>query len=83
MRVNKTIEEVYCDVCENEADGQYSSVGYLNGEIYAECYCPIDLCKEHMRIFALYFSSYEYERYDGSGHVNKKELIEKIKDFQE
>lgn len=83
MKKNTTIVERYCDICEYEADGEYSSQVYLNGEIYAECYCPVDLCKKHMRIFALYFSNYEYERYDGSEHINKEELIEKMKNFEE
>ncbi|QSN68472.1 hypothetical protein JTZ62_04770 [Mammaliicoccus sciuri] len=80
MAVKQTIvEEVICDVCGEKADGHWSSVEMLNGELWAEMFCPLDLCESHMRIFAIDFTEYAEERYEQS-RVNKEELVKKIKD---
>jgi hypothetical protein len=38
-----------CDICGKKADGEFSRTTYLNGEVFREDYCPLDLCKNHMR----------------------------------
>ncbi|HCT0310894.1 TPA: hypothetical protein LQN95_002414, partial [Staphylococcus pseudintermedius] len=54
-RLTKEVQEVVCDICGNEADGEFYELTYLNGEVYAEMYCPIDLCKHHMKLFVSQF----------------------------
>lgn len=44
-----------------------------------EMSCPIDLCEEHMEVFARWFTSYAYERGYGQANSNE-ELIKKIKE---
>lgn len=80
-RLTKEVQEVVCDICGNKADGEFNEVTYLNGEVYAEMYCPIDLCKHHMKLFVSQFSHYAYERYDGKGST--EELIRKMKNYDE
>ncbi|HDK5720231.1 TPA: hypothetical protein PTC14_002542, partial [Staphylococcus pseudintermedius] len=72
-RLTKEVQEVVCDICGNKADGEFNEVTYLNGEVYAEMYCPIDLCKHHMKVFASQFSHYAYERHGGNSDT--EELI--------
>ncbi|RAI79683.1 hypothetical protein BFS35_011090 [Macrococcoides goetzii] len=72
------VEEYICDVCGGYADGSWFEVTHLNGEVYAEMSCPIDLCQEHMGIFARWFTSYAYERGCGQTTSND-ELIKKMK----
>ena len=80
MRQVVEVEEVVCDVCGEEADGEYFSMGRLNGEICFEGYCPIDLCQEHMRIWFRHCSDTEFERYDGPpSDEEKKEVVERLK----
>lgn len=80
-RLTKEVQEVVCDICGNKADGEFNEVTYLNGEVYAEMYCPIDLCKHHMKVFASQFSHYAYERHGGND--NPEELIRKMKRYDE
>lgn len=77
-QVTKEVQEVVCDICGNKADGEFNEVTYLNGEVYAEMYCPIDLCKHHMKVFASQFSHYAYERHGGNSDT--EELIIKMKE---
>ncbi|HHW5132145.1 TPA: hypothetical protein ACU26U_000219 [Staphylococcus pseudintermedius] len=77
-QVTKEVQEVVCDVCGNKADGEFYEITYLNGEIYAEMYCPVDLCKHHMKVFASQFSHYAYERHGSNS--NTEELIRKMKE---
>ncbi|EKI4464060.1 hypothetical protein PCV68_001039 [Staphylococcus pseudintermedius] len=79
-RVVKEVNEVVCDICGGEADGTWHEVTYLNDEVYAEMYCPVDLCKHHMKLFASQFSHYAYERYDGKSRIDIEELIRKMKE---
>ncbi|WP_438464741.1 hypothetical protein [Staphylococcus pseudintermedius] len=80
-RLTKEVQEVVCDICGNKADGEFNEVTYLNGEVYAEMYCPIDLCKHHMKVFASQFSHYAYERHGGNSDT--EELIIKMKNYDE
>lgn len=75
------VEEYLCDVCGGHADGTWYEVTHLNGEVYAEMSCPIDLCKKHMKVFASQFSNHAFERYDEKG--NTEELIRKMKHYDE
>lgn len=75
-QVIREVEECVCDICGENADGEYYDVSYLNGSVFLEMYCPIDLCKKHMRVFASEYSNYAYERYDGKGDTEK--LIKKM-----
>ncbi len=77
-QVTKEVQEVVCDICGNKADGEFNEVTYLNGEVYAEMYCPIDLCKHHMKVFVSQFSHYAYERHGSNS--NTEELIRKMKE---
>lgn len=80
MAVNtKQIEECVCDVCGGHADGTWFEVTHLNGDVYAEMSCPIDLCQKHMEIFARWFTNYAYERGYGQSKSNE-ELIKKMKE---
>ncbi|EGQ4408749.1 hypothetical protein [Staphylococcus pseudintermedius] len=80
-RLTKEVSEVVCDICGNKADGEFYELTYLNGEVYAEIYCPIDLCKHHMKVFASQFSHYAYERHGGNSDT--EELIIKMKNYDE
>lgn len=77
-QVTKEVQDVVCDICGNKADGEFNEVTYLNGEVYAEMYCPIDLCKHHMKVFVSQFSHYAYERHGSNS--NTEELIRKMKE---
>ncbi|EGQ4350782.1 hypothetical protein EHR33_04325 [Staphylococcus pseudintermedius] len=77
-QVTKEVQEVVCDICGNKADGDFYEVTYLNGEVYAEMYCPIDLCKHHMKLFVSQFSHYAYERHGSNSDT--EELIRKMKE---
>lgn len=78
--VTKQYEEITCDICGEEANGHWFAEEYLNGNIFAEPSCPIDLCEVHMEFYALEFSD-KYMRIRGEGHDEKenKELISKMK----
>ncbi|PXA39344.1 hypothetical protein DD918_12920, partial [Staphylococcus pseudintermedius] len=65
-------------ICGNKADGEFNEVTYLNGEVYAETYCPVDLCKHHMKLFVSQFIHYAYERHGSNS--NTEELIRKMKE---
>ncbi|EJO7115399.1 hypothetical protein [Staphylococcus pseudintermedius] len=80
-RLTKEVQEVVCDICGNKADGEFYELTYLNGEVYAEVYCPIDLCKHHMKLFVSQFSHYAYERHGSNS--NTEELIRKMKCYDE
>ncbi|MCE5702221.1 hypothetical protein JL799_02540 [Staphylococcus pseudintermedius] len=80
-RLTKEVSEVVCDICGEEADGEFYELTYLNGEVYAEIYCPVDLCKHHMKVFASQFSHYAYERHGGNSDT--EELIIKMKNYDE
>lgn len=74
-----TIQETVCDVCGKKADGQYFTVGHLNGDIYFETSCPLDLCKEHMELFASKYSYLEYERGSDDFEEKKQQLLDIFK----
>lgn len=80
-RVTREVQEVVCDICGNKADGKFYEVTYLNDEVFAEMYCPIDLCKHHMKVFATHFSNDAYERYDEKGDTER--LIKRMKHFDD
>lgn len=80
-QVIREVEEFVCDICGEHADGEYYEVTYLNGSVFAEMYCPLDLCKNHMKVFASQFSNHAYERYDDKGSM--EELIRKMKHYDE
>lgn len=53
-----------CDICGQPADGDFFSTSYLNGEVYREYNCGLDLCKHHMRQWAEGFVDTAVERYE-------------------
>ena len=53
-----------CDICGQPADGDFSSTSYLNGEVYREYSCGLDLCKFHMRQWAEHYVDSAVERYE-------------------
>lgn len=78
MLKTKEIQEVVCDVCGEPSDGEYNTVEYVNGNVMAEKYCPFDLCKYHMGIWAQFCSHQSWERYEGSPK-DTNEMLEELK----
>lgn len=73
-------EKVVCDICGKEADGEYYSTSYLNNRVYAESYCPHDLCKDHMEIWATHCLNQEFGRYEGSPNEEERlKMLEVLK----
>ncbi|MCX67267.1 hypothetical protein DXP70_08145 [Listeria monocytogenes] len=64
--MKKTFEKIVCDVCGKKASGEYWRTTYVNGEPYAEMYCPHDLCKDHMEKWKFLCEEQSYERYEGT-----------------
>lgn len=80
----QTFETYVCDICGKEADGEFNSVTYKNGEVVAEMYCPHDLCKEHMSRWYQLCEEQAYERYDYSPSDEKRsEMLEDFKRLME
>lgn len=75
-----TYEEDVCDVCGKKADGEYYTIEYLNGDIRSETSCPLDLCKNHMSIFARKYSHLEYERGAGGFEGYRANLLKCLKE---
>lgn len=77
--ITKEYEERVCDVCGQKADGEFNGTEYLNGQVYIEYGCPLDLCEEHMEVYVYNFSN-EYYLTRGGTFYDEGELIDMIKD---
>ena len=64
MKLSKTIDHYVCDICGEHADGRYSAMEYLNGELHSELTCPLDLCVKHMETWAVFMSHTAIDRYE-------------------
>ena len=72
-----------CDVCEDPAVGSWSSTEYLNGDVFLEGKCPLDLCEYHMRIWATSFSETMIERGENISEIKKLSIVNLIKEQEE
>lgn len=79
MKKVQTIETTVCDVCGNEADGEFFSTAHVNGQVVAERYCPHDFCREHMGEWYSLCDHQAYERYDG--RPTEERRAEMLNDF--
>lgn len=77
----KIEQEIHvCDICGEKADGDWFSVENLNGSIHREYSCPIDLCANHMGVYATTFSdTYRQERYSPFNNAMTEELIQRMR----
>lgn len=73
-------EVIVCDICGEDADGEYNATGWVNGEVSWETSCPHDLCQTHMREWSLLCEEQAVERYDASpSDAARTKLLETFK----
>lgn len=77
-----TTEKRFCDICEATADGTWHSTAYLNGNIQSTLACPLDLCENHMRIWATNLSRTAVDSYPAPYRLTEAEIANIIQELR-
>lgn len=76
-------ELIVCDICGEEANGNWYRTEYCNNEVSGEYSAPISMCEEHASRFPVYANEFEVERYDSISENEVVRLIELMKSDDE
>lgn len=72
-------EVIVCDICGEEANGNWYRTEYCNNEVAGEYSAPISMCDHHAGKFGPYADEFEVERYDTISENEVIRLIELMK----